>query len=134
MRDERGMTLIEILISMLLLTIVSLALIQSALVSINANLVNELRETAVRVTEQRMSELRNMPFSAADMQLTDPSLPQGVTDTPITMKVRGADFSFAIKRKISPVDVNNRQVTLTATWSYKNTNYQHGVSTVLRLQ
>lgn len=135
MRDERGMTLIEIMISMMLLAIVSMALIQSTLVAMNANVVNELRDEAVSQAERRMNELRNMPFLAADMQVTDPSLPLGVAELPaVTRKIRAANRSFTINRRISQIDPNNRQVTLTVTWIDKGVNYQHVVSTVLRLQ
>jgi prepilin-type N-terminal cleavage/methylation domain-containing protein len=134
LRDERGMTLIEILVSLMLLAIVSLALIQSTLVAVNANVVNELRDEAVSVAEQRINELRNTPFTAADMQVTFPLGPPGVTEAPVSRKVRGADRSFTINRMVSQVDPNNRQVTLTVTWSYKSVNYQHGVSTVLGVQ
>ena len=130
MRDERGMSLIELLISLLLLSIVSLALIQSALVAINVNVVNELRDEAVSVAEQRMNELRNTPFSASDMQVNSPG---GATEAPVMKKVRAAATPFTIKRVVSQVGVN-RQVTLTVTWYYKNVNYQHSVSTVLGVQ
>ena len=85
MRDERGMTLIEILISLTLLSIVSLALIQSSLVAININVRNELRDEAVSVAEQRMNELRNTLFSAPDMQV---NYPGGATEAAVTRKVR----------------------------------------------
>ena len=62
--DKRGMTLIEVMIAVFLLTIVSLALVQSALLVMNTNVINELRDEAVSVTEQRMNQIRNTPFAA----------------------------------------------------------------------
>jgi prepilin-type N-terminal cleavage/methylation domain-containing protein len=130
LRDERGLTLIEILISLLLLSIVSLALIQSALVAINANVKNELRDEAVSVAEQRLGELRNKPFSDPDMLVT---LPTGSAEL-VTRKVRGSDRPFTINRTVSTVNANNRQVTLTVTWYYKGVPSTHTVSTVLGVQ
>ncbi len=131
MRNERGMTLIEILISLTLLAIVSLALVQSALVAMNANVANELRDEAVSVAEQRINELRNTPFTASDMLVTSPS----VTEAPPVMRsVRAVARPYTVNRMISQIDPNNRQVTLTITWPYKGVTYQHSVSTVLRGQ
>lgn len=128
MRDERGMTLIEILISLTLLSIVSLALIQSALVAINVNIRNGLRDEAVSVAEQRMNELRNTPFSDPFMQVNSPG---GATEAAVTRKVRSVAIPFTIKRVVQQVNADNKLVTLTVTWFYKNVQYQHSVSTVL---
>ena len=130
MRDERGMTLIEILISLTLLSIVSLAQIQSSLVAININVRNELRDEAVSVAEQRINELRNTPFSDPFMQVNFPS-PGVATEAAVTRKVRSVTCLFTIKRKVQQVNADNRLVTLTVAWSYKNVPYQHTVSTVL---
>jgi prepilin-type N-terminal cleavage/methylation domain-containing protein len=131
LRAERGMTLIEILISLTLLSIVSLALIQAALVAINVNVRNELRDEAVSVAEKRLNELRNTPFSDPAMQVNSPG---GATDSTVTRNIRSAAILFTIKRVITQVttDNHNRQVTLTVTWSYKGvTAPSHTVSTVL---
>jgi Tfp pilus assembly protein PilV len=140
LRDERGSTLIELAISFMLLAIISLALVQSTLVAMNTNVISELRDEAVSVTEQRLNALRNTPFNASDtttvsdMQVTDPLLPNGVTDPSVTKNVRGAARSFTIMRKVSQVGPDNRQVALTVTWNYRGVNYQNVVSTVLRGQ
>ncbi len=127
--DNRGMTLIEVMIALMLLAITSLALIQSALVAMNINVTNELRDEAVSVAEQRMNELRNTPFTAADMLVTPPT---GV-DENITRSIRSnPTFSFTINRMISQVNTDNRQVSLTVIWNYKDRQYRHGVSTVMR--
>lgn len=131
-RDNRGMTLIEILIALTILTIVSVALLQSALLAMSTNVQNELRDEAVRVVEQRMNELRNRPFTASDMLATSPSF---ITEPAVTRNIRAVARSYTIKREISDIVYNNitsKQVTLTVTWSYKNQQYQHSVSTVLR--
>lgn len=49
MPNKEGMTLVEVLIAMVVLLLVSLALMQTALVSIDANMRNVLRDEAVSV-------------------------------------------------------------------------------------
>ena len=129
-RDNKGMTLIEVMIALILLAITSLALIQSVLLATNINIINSLRDEAVSVTEQRLNELRSLPFTAGDMLVTSPS----VTEASISRHVRSVTCNFTVNKTITQVDVNTRQVTLIVTWPYKGKQYQHGVSTVVRAQ
>jgi prepilin-type N-terminal cleavage/methylation domain-containing protein len=130
--DNRGMTLIEILISLTLVSIVSVALIQSALVAMNVNVVNELRDEAVSVAEQRMNELRNTPFPIPnETNALTVTFPGSVTEAPVTRNFRAFACQYTIIRTVSQIDPNNRQVTLKVTWSYKRVQYEHSVSTVL---
>jgi type II secretory pathway pseudopilin PulG len=141
-RDNRGITLIEILISFVLVTVTSLALIQSALVAMNTNIVNELRNEAVKVAEQRMNELRSELFTAS---FTSPELVQTggqpKKDPVVTRNIRATSCEFTPWRTVTDIDVdpatgqvNLKQIYLTIKWNYKNNNYQHSVSTVVRRQ
>ncbi len=123
--DNRGMTLIEVLVALTLLSIVSVALIQSALLAINTNVINELRDEAVSVAEQRMNEIRNTPFANID------TLP---AETPVTRTIRAASRDFTLARQVSKINDYCKQITLTVSWSYKRVAYQHSVSTVVRSQ
>ncbi len=50
------------MIAFVVLLFVFLALMQTALVSIDSNMRNVLRDEAVRVAEERMNAHRNVPF------------------------------------------------------------------------
>ena len=140
--DNRGITLIEILISFVLVTVTSLALIQSALVAMNTNVINELRNEAVKVAEQRMNDLRSESFTAS---FTSPDLVQTggqlKKDPAVTRNIRATSCDFTPWRTVTDIDVdpatgqaNLKQIYLTIRWTYKNVNYQHSVSTVVRRQ
>ena len=124
-RDNRGMTLIEILISLTLLAIVSLALIQSSLLAINTNVKNEMRDEAVSVAEQRLNELRNTPFASLD------TLP---AEAAITRNIRSVSCTYTPTRVITPISSVTKQITLTIEWKYKGVSYTHSTSTVVRSQ
>jgi prepilin-type N-terminal cleavage/methylation domain-containing protein len=127
--DKRGMTLIEIMIALLLMAIVAVALMQSTLVVINNNVKNELRDAAVSVAEQRMTELRND-------QWTDSELIAGVVTEPsITRDIRAVSaFPFTPVKTVTDINTNAKQVSLTISWTYRGRQYTHSVSTVLRNQ
>jgi Tfp pilus assembly protein PilV len=140
-RDNRGITLIEVLISFLLVMVTSLALIQSSLVAMNTNVINELRNEAVKVAELKMDELRQTPFPAVGATNALTALPPpGAVDSVITRKVRATSCGFTPSWMVKDIGVddigqaNLKQINLTITWTYKNVNYQYNVSTVVRRQ
>jgi len=58
-----GVTLVEVMISLVVLLIVFLGLIQASIVTIDHNLRNELRDEAVRTASDAMSRLRTTGFN-----------------------------------------------------------------------
>ncbi len=127
--NNKGMTLIEMLIALMLLLITSLAMMQTSLLAIQTNLVNSLRDEAVSIAELRMNELRNLQFD----DLT-PTAPTGAAEAPITRNMRAASFSFGLRRTVADINLDTKQVTVTVNWSYKNVPYTHSITTVLRSQ
>ena len=64
MFNKKGVTLIEMMIALVILLVVSLALMQTAIIGISMNVQNALRDEAVNVAEMRMNQLRSMPFDS----------------------------------------------------------------------
>lgn len=126
-RDNRGMTLIEILIAFALVTITAAALMKTTLLAMNTNVMNEMRDEAVNVAEQRMNDLRSTPFANPLMTAT-----AIVSDGTITRDIRGITCTYTLQRQISDINANSKQVSLTVTWSYRSQQYQHSIATVLR--
>ncbi len=121
-RNERGTTLVEILIAMLLTAIVFSGLITTGLLVANKNVENLLRDEAVSIAEEGMSEARNSAFT---------SLASSASTT--TRDFRGITaFQFNIQRTVAALDTNNKQVDITVTWNRKGMNYRHSISTVVR--
>jgi type II secretory pathway pseudopilin PulG len=124
-RNEKGTSLVEILIALLLTAIVFTGLIQTSLLVTNKNVENILRDEAVSIAEEAMSAARNTSFS---------TLASGATET-ITRDFRGVTgFEFYTLRTVTPLDVNNRGVEITVSWIRKGLNYEHTISTVVRKQ
>ncbi len=137
-RNERGVTLIEILVALTILAIVSVALLQSSLLATSTNVQNELRDEAVRVAEQRMSELRNTLFTAptgSTNDLTKTTAPApGQPDPSVTRQFRAFTVTYNVFRMVSDIGSppTAKQVTVTVQWNYRNKQYNQGVSTLLR--
>ncbi|MDA8424266.1 MAG: prepilin-type N-terminal cleavage/methylation domain-containing protein [Nitrospiraceae bacterium] len=121
-RDNRGMTLIEVLIAFVLVAITAAALMKTTLLAMNVNVINEMRDEAVNVAEQQMNDLRNTPFV---------SLSTG-TEPPITRSIRGITCSYSPQVTVTDINDQSKEVSLTISWSYRSQQYQHTIATVLR--
>ncbi len=121
-RDNRGMTLIEVLIAFVLVTITAAALLKTTLLAMNTNVVNEMRDEASSVAEQQMSALRNTPFASLS------TMPEPT----ITRSIRGVTCQYSPQVTVIKINDNSKQVSLTVTWYYKSQQYQHSIATILR--
>jgi len=128
LHNKKGMTLIEVMIALLILMIVSMALMQTALLGMRENLRNALRDEAVNVADQRMNELRSAPTA---------SIPFGSqTETEIERKFRASTMRFKPTRTVTQIgaDPSTRQITMAVSWVYSGRTYTHSVTTIMRQQ
>lgn len=122
-RDNRGMTLIKILIAFMLVTITAAALMKTTLLAMNTNVITEMRDEASSVAEQQMNDLRNTPFASLSGVVTEPT---------ITRNIRGVTCSYSPQVTVTVINENSKQVALTVSWSYRSRQYQHSIATILR--
>lgn len=135
MRDNSGMTLIEMLIAMLISLIVFLALMQSTLMGINTNVQNELRDEAVNVADMRMNAYMNLPFTDANLAATGFVADRLLAPaTVVTRNIRSVTVNYTPTVQISNLDVNNKQVDLQVMWTWRGQAYTHIISTIVRRQ
>ncbi len=65
--NSQGVTLVEVMISLVILLIVFMGLIQASLLTINHNMRNEVRDEAVRVGAASMALLRSFNYSCGEL-------------------------------------------------------------------
>src|SRR5512143_830774 len=68
--DSRGVTLVEVMISLVILLIVFMGLIQASLLSINHNMRNSVRDEAVRIAAESMSRLRSFNYACGELDVS----------------------------------------------------------------
>lgn len=126
--NNKGVSLIETLIAMVVLLLVFLALMQTALVSIDANASNLLRDEAISIAEAYMNKARNEPFDSLG------TLPSETE----RKKIRGLkdpsnpsdDFPFTVTRTVNNLSGDNRQITILVGWQWRGQNYTHSITTI----
>jgi Tfp pilus assembly protein PilV len=126
--------LVEVLIATVITLVLFLALMQSALLSININMRNLLREEAVQIVDDRMREIRNLPFASADLLQTG-TPPIFVTDTSVQRDFRKITaFTYNLEKLVDDLTTNTKQVDLQVSWTWEGEPYTHTVSTILNNQ
>jgi type II secretory pathway pseudopilin PulG len=119
--DNGGMVLVELMVAMVILLLVSMALMQTALVSIDANTRNVLRDEAVRLAEAKMDELRNRDYPGSTTVVNS-------MDT-VEMPVRNM-MNFAYIINTAKIDTANSQMTVTVDWEWRDDYNSHTITTI----
>ena len=151
-RDKNGLTLIEVMISLLVTMILFLALMQTSLLSISQNTRNSIRDEAVSVATERMRESRSMGFDAmvtdtgalsADYCTTDIMVKCGGKGVIVDRNVRnipgpGGDedlFDFCTCMIVPPPAAgvtDFKQVNIFVGWEWQGEDFSHTVSSLVR--
>jgi type II secretory pathway pseudopilin PulG len=120
------MTLVEVLVSLVIVFIVFLGLSSSGLVVLNENIKNELRDEAVSVADGAVQDARRKLF---DNLATLPAYD-------VLRQVRNVDRPFTVTRTVTNLDGDNRQVAINVAWTRiegsQTLSYSHQVVTVVR--
>ncbi|MEW6569827.1 MAG: prepilin-type N-terminal cleavage/methylation domain-containing protein [Nitrospirota bacterium] len=132
--NNKGVTLVELIIALVVLLLVFMGVMQSALLSIDHNLRNLLREEAIAIADERMSEMKNTPVD---------SLIAGTTCQIVQRNFRNASGQFTICDNIANLDagVDTKSIEIVVGWDHKKENtpliptnreFQHSITTVRR--
>lgn len=125
-RDERGLTLVEVLVALAIVFIVFLGLTDSGLVALEYNIQNGLREEGVQVADNVIAASRNLPFlTLSGMLGTEP--PQTVT-----RQVRNLSWPYQYTRTITALNADNIQVSVNVHWLRKGRTFTHQAVAIVR--
>jgi Tfp pilus assembly protein PilV len=121
------MTLIEVLVAMTIVFIVFLGMSSAGIVVLDQNIKNSQRDEAVSVAEMEMEQVRNTPFD---------NLVSDTTPRHVFRQIRGLNMDYTVNRTVLVLDVQNKQVTDTVSWTRWENNtarvYSHQVMTIVR--
>ena len=125
MSNNKGFSLIEIMISLVVLLVIFMGLMQGALVAIDSNMRDNLREEAISIANTQMLTARDMSFAAL--------LAGTFSIPPINKNFRNMPpFPFTATREVNDLDANNKEVIITVSWTWKGPVYSHSVASIVR--
>lgn len=126
-KSDRGFTLVEVLVSLVIVFIVFVGIGLTGLFTLEQNIVNEARDEAVRIAQMETSQARAIPFSALDAW--------GAAGTTYDVRIRGLTVRYTVARSVVVLNATNRQVAVTVTWPRNGRGgaaATHQVTTVVR--
>lgn len=144
---KKGVSLVEVMIALVVLLLVFMGILQAALLSIDHNMRNILRDEAVKIATARMEQIRSMPFTSLSSDTQ--SLPSDV-DCPSDFtvgeriqrnirKVSNKDFCVRLSCKeyggddnCSTEDADTKQLRVSVGWRWKGEDYFHSITTLRR--
>ena len=121
MFKNKGFTLIEFLVAIVILMVGILGLLQTVNVAINHNLNSQIRNEAVSVADWYMSKELSKSF---DLVSTTPS------NTLVNRKILNGFKNFSVQRTGTTLS-NSKQVNYVVKWKHKNATYTHETNSVV---
>ncbi|GBE39023.1 hypothetical protein BMS3Bbin08_01641 [bacterium BMS3Bbin08] len=136
-RNNRGLTLVEILVALVITLVVFLGLMQTAMLSMDVNTNNQLREEAVSIAERRIRELRDLSGGNLTPTAVTPWPQEAVSvnfrnfanPVPYTVDITVVNIGTA-------PDITAKQIGIVVTWQVPKSpgvNLTHRISTLKRL-
>jgi type IV pilus assembly protein PilV len=125
LRNKNGFTLIEVMVSIIILMVGLLGLLQAINVATEHNIKNSIRTEAVQVGENKIVELKLKPYDNIS------ALYQNVL---VPSRIRGVTKNFNVSRSSSEFHAGSAEVSkeliVRVGWIYKNISSNHEVHTI----
>lgn len=131
--NNKGVTLIEMMISLVILLVVSLALMRTSTLGLKTNVQNALRDEAVNIAEMRVNQLRDVPFPTPPV-ISDLTATVNALDPLVTRTFRGFTTTYTPTRTVTDLNADSKQITISVSWIYSGQTSTHTVTTILRKQ
>lgn len=119
---QGGFTLIEVMVSIVILMVGLLGMFQSINLAMDKNIENQLRQKAVAVAEQQLESLKGRTFG----NIT------GNTSTFVKVASGSVFKNISVQRQIADLAVANsrtKQVSMRVWWNYRGKPYEHQTAT-----
>jgi prepilin-type N-terminal cleavage/methylation domain-containing protein len=123
-KKDKGFTLIEVLVAIVILFISMMAVLHALGLSVEHNMKNIIMDEAIRISEQRMNELRNEPITslASSTPLTQIIIVRGIRNTSIT---------YTVDWIVENLSADSRAIQVLVQWRWKNIDHQHTATSIV---
>ena len=133
-RDKRGFTLIEVMVTLMILAFGMLASMIGIMAALDHSLMNEMRNEAMKIAQEQEEAARDMPYANLLAFVNQP--PQNIyRQVRKTMVLYTVNFTMPANLPSSPVNpsMGLTMVQFKVTWNFKKLpQFQYVLQTIVR--
>lgn len=124
LHDEKGFTLVEFLVALVIMTVGLLGLLETANVALRQNMSNKLRSEAIVLADQMMSNEKTQLF-------------QNITSLPSSTRqanVGNATVNYSVTETVAKMDPSTntiKSVQFTVTWTDRGQQKTHTLTSLV---
>ena len=122
-KSNKGFTLVELLVSMVIIAICVIGLMNLSIVITKNNVRNEIRNKAVEIVTNYVDNMTDQNFG----DITVENLP---TYT-YTTTIRSFQFPYTISGNVTSPSTDEKDINATISWTYRGKNYSYNIETVV---
>ncbi len=133
-QDNKGFTLVEVMIAFVVIFIVMLGLLNLATQVIAVGVRNTVRDEGIRVAEEVMAQVRSLPYSEINTmtygnlrKIIDPQS----SEVNIIRNLRHFTIKYNPDIRVT-THADGKVIDVTVTWSYMQTDYSHTITSFVR--
>lgn len=119
---KEGFTLIEVLVSLLILMVGLLGLLEIVNVSIAHNLNNQFRNEAIMLADRTMNNVKMAPFNNISVKTTYSNY---------SCRMNLGYKNYSVTKTTTNPTTNTKRVEIMIAWRYKAQRYIHSIVTLI---
>jgi len=117
--NNKGFTLVEMMFAIMISLLGIFALLQSMDVITQHNVKNQMRDEAVKIADVRLKSMREGPFV------------ENIVYIPYsTVHNESGTRSYVVRKSMTALSVNSRELIVNVGWAYKNISSHHEVRSI----
>lgn len=119
---NKGFTLVELLVSMVIIVICVIGLMNLSIVITRNNVKNEIRNKAVEIVTNYVDNMTDQNF--------DDITVGNFTDTD-NATIRSFSATYTISGNVTSPSTDEKDINATISWTYREKNYNYNIETVV---